>query len=185
MPCQYQSPADEPEDLHLADGIFPNLREFEGTLYWCYHISKVGYPASQLWKMKVLELGDAFTESEEWVCQMLYSTLKACPGLKELILSCEWNPPTAAQLAELATCAPGLHALECSVSFEESLDAISSALASFSALRFFAFNLSELQNDLPRKDVITKLSGHCPSLKDVEDIFPIFADRPMFCGFDI
>jgi len=91
----------------------------------------------------------------------------------------------AAQLAELSKYAPGLHALHCLIDFEESLASISSALASFSALRSLVINLSNFYNDLSRTDVIIKLSEYCPSLKKVEDLKRREEDRSMFSEYEI
>ncbi|GLB40891.1 hypothetical protein LshimejAT787_0901060 [Lyophyllum shimeji] len=172
-------------DLHLPADIFPSLRTFEGNIYWCYRISRLRYPASRLQKMTVWTDRPIYRTGEEPARDMVHSALAACAGLRELVVRSAKTTATAARLAELSTYAPGLRALQCRIHWDESLDGIASALASFSALRFFAFNLNDFQRELSVTDAIGKLAERCPSLQDVEDCDLNVEDHPMFSKYDI
>ncbi|KAF5370943.1 hypothetical protein D9615_009792 [Tricholomella constricta] len=138
-----------PDDLHLPADIFPNLREFEGTIYWCHQISKLRYPASQLRTMNILMERPIYEEinnynnygyyDEEKALEMVYSALRSCSALTELVL-CDDFPVTGDILRTLSECAPGLQTLTCFLDLTEAVEPIIPALPCFKRLRRFTTN---------------------------------------------
>ncbi|KAF8066562.1 hypothetical protein FPV67DRAFT_1495475 [Lyophyllum atratum] len=155
------------DDLRLPKDMFPSLREFEGTISWCFYISGLHYPASRLRRMKFLIQGSAYEDGEELACERVHGALKSCLVLTELDIRCNDIFLTADRIRVLSEHAPGLRSLQCFIDLHETLDSISSALGQFGALRFIAFNHSyfKVQEDT----VLFTLAKKCPSLIGVKD----------------
>ncbi|KAF5380078.1 hypothetical protein D9615_006224 [Tricholomella constricta] len=162
-----------PDDLHLPADMFPNLREFEGTVYWCYQISKLRYPASHLRKMEVLmdrpryddddDDDDDDDGSEKKAREMAYRALRSCSALTELVFC--GDVVTADFLKTLSECAPGLQTLACYRGEEEveATELIISALACFKHLRRFTTNVTFEDEHILLMDSIMS-SGREPPL---------------------
>ncbi|KAF8066561.1 hypothetical protein FPV67DRAFT_1781101 [Lyophyllum atratum] len=158
------------DDLRLPKDIFPSLREFEGTISWCFYISGLQYPASCLSKMKILMQRELDDDEEEHGFERIYSALKSCLVLTELDLLRDvfWlgYVVTADRITELSKYAPGLHSLGCFIDVNETLDSVSSALGKFRALRSLAFNLFNFED--ATDNVLFTLAKRCPALTSVK-----------------
>ncbi|KAF8058623.1 hypothetical protein FPV67DRAFT_1523062 [Lyophyllum atratum] len=155
------------DDLRLPKDIFPNLREFEGTISWCFYISGLHYPATCLRRMNFLRQPRLHEEGRELVFNRAYCALNSCLALRELNVFCNGTAVTADRIAQLLEHAPGLHTLECHIDDDETLESISTALGKFGALRFLAFNLSDFHHQAD--DALFALAKNCPTLTGVKD----------------
>ncbi|KAF5370930.1 hypothetical protein D9615_009795 [Tricholomella constricta] len=159
------------DDLHLPEDMFPNLREFEGTVYWCSQISKLRYPSSRLRKMKVLIEHPLYREGEEEARGMVYGALDCCTGLEVLNILSGDTVVSAGTLTDLSTHAPGLRALHCFIDHDETAGPVASALASFKQLRVLVINIADFnRNDPTHAESIISHARERSLLLKVQDI---------------
>ncbi|KAF9017904.1 hypothetical protein BDZ89DRAFT_1074383 [Hymenopellis radicata] len=162
LPAPQEDFTHGPPSLNLPLDTLPVLREFEGTVYWCFQLSKLQV-ASKLESLAVL------SDFNDYKRSMLLGVLQAFSSLKALNMFDGDIFLSTQELKAIVENTPHLECLTCAIDRDETAGTIGSQLSCLNLRALAARYNSRFPIDVFEEFVRT-LAKHCPALVTVEDL---------------